>query len=95
MPPSAFLHLQGITKSFDGTLALKGVDFMAEAGEIHAIVGENGAGKSTLMKILAGALQPDAGVILLRANPFSRKHRNMLSGSVSEPSIRSSVWPLT
>ena len=73
MPPSAFLHLQGITKSFDGTLALKGVDFMAEAGEIHAIVGENGAGKSTLMKILAGALQPDAGVILLKGKSIQPK----------------------
>ena len=30
MPQTALLHLQGITKSFDGTQALKGVDFMAE-----------------------------------------------------------------
>jgi ABC-type sugar transport system ATPase subunit len=73
MPQTALLHLQGITRSFDGTQALKGVDFMAETGEVHAIVGENGAGKSTLMKILAGALQPDAGVLFLEGKPIQPK----------------------
>ncbi len=57
--------MRGIRKSFDGTQALKGVNFSARRGEVHAIVGENGAGKSTLMKILAGALRRDAGEILL------------------------------
>ncbi len=64
-----FLVMRGIRKSFDGTQALKGVDFRARRGEVHAIVGENGAGKSTLMKILAGALQRDAGEILLDGQP--------------------------
>jgi ribose transport system ATP-binding protein len=61
--------MRGIRKSFDGTQALRGVDFSARRGEVHAIVGENGAGKSTLMKILAGALQRDAGEILLDGRP--------------------------
>jgi ribose transport system ATP-binding protein len=66
---SDLLVMRGIRKSFDGTQALKGVDFSARRGEVHAIVGENGAGKSTLMKILAGALQRDAGEILLDGQP--------------------------
>jgi ABC-type sugar transport system ATPase subunit len=73
MPATPFLHLQGITKNFDGTRALKEVDFKAEAGEVHAIVGENGAGKSTLMKILAGALQPDDGVFYLEGKSIQPK----------------------
>lgn len=65
MDNSDFLVMRGIRKSFDGTQALKGVDFSASLGEVHAIVGENGAGKSTLMKILSGAIQCDAGEIVL------------------------------
>jgi ABC-type sugar transport system ATPase subunit len=59
------LVMRGIHKSFDGTQALRGVDFSAEGGEVHAIVGENGAGKSTLVKILAGAIPRDSGEILV------------------------------
>ncbi|MCZ7546764.1 MAG: sugar ABC transporter ATP-binding protein [Anaerolineae bacterium] len=53
------------------TQALRAVDFSADAGEVHAIVGENGAGKSTLVKILAGAVARDAGEILLDGEPVS------------------------
>jgi len=64
-----FLQMRGISKSFDGTHALRSVDFAASRGEVHAIVGENGAGKTTLIKILAGALRPDTGEILLAGQP--------------------------
>jgi ABC-type sugar transport system ATPase subunit len=54
---------EGIEKSFGGLKALRGINFSADAGTIHAIVGENGAGKSTLMKILSGIYLKDAGRI--------------------------------
>jgi ribose transport system ATP-binding protein len=69
MEQSDFLVMRDIHKSFDGTQALKGVNFSARRGEVHAIVGENGAGKSTLMKILSGALQSDSGEIMLDGSP--------------------------
>ncbi len=62
--------MRHISKSFGATPALDDVDFTAAAGEAHALVGENGAGKSTLMKILAGAVQPDAGAMELSGRPF-------------------------
>ncbi|HXT93910.1 MAG TPA: ATP-binding cassette domain-containing protein [Trebonia sp.] len=63
------LRLADVWKSFDGVHALKGVTFEAQAGEIHALLGENGAGKSTLMAIAAGSLAPDRGQMDLKGEP--------------------------
>jgi ribose transport system ATP-binding protein len=55
------LAVHGVTKSFGGAQALRGVDFTLQRGEVHALLGENGAGKTTLMNILSGAIAPDDG----------------------------------
>jgi ABC-type sugar transport system ATPase subunit len=60
-PP--LLEMRGVAKSFPGVHALSGVDLSVHAGEVVALVGENGAGKSTLIKILSGALAPNAGEV--------------------------------
>ncbi|MFN0110601.1 MAG: sugar ABC transporter ATP-binding protein [Blastocatellia bacterium] len=57
------LEMQGVGKRFPGVVALDGVDFHINPGEVVALLGENGAGKSTLMKILGGLYQPDAGQV--------------------------------
>ena len=66
------LELRGIRKVYSGTVALAGVDLDVDAGDVHALLGENGAGKSTLMKVVAGAVMPDAGHMTLagREVPF-------------------------
>jgi len=71
MSKREYLLMQGISKSYDGTQALRGVTFSADLGEVHAIVGENGAGKSTLIKVLSGAVRHDAGQILIDGRPVS------------------------
>jgi simple sugar transport system ATP-binding protein len=57
----AFLSMKNISKRYVGVQALEAVDFEIARGEIHCLVGENGSGKSTLIKIISGAVQPDAG----------------------------------
>ena len=63
--------MRGIEKRFDATTALAGVDLAVAPGEVCGLVGENGAGKSTLMAILSGALQPDAGQMMLDGQPYA------------------------
>ena len=61
--------MEGITKSFPGVHALKGVDVEVRPGEVLALLGENGAGKSTLIKVLGGAHRPDGGSIQIDGKP--------------------------
>jgi rhamnose transport system ATP-binding protein len=63
--------VRAIDKRYGAAVALQGVSLEVAAGEIHALVGENGAGKSTLGKIIAGAVAPDAGEILVDGEPVS------------------------
>lgn len=63
------LQLAGIRKSYPGVVANDDVSLMVQPGEIHAVLGENGAGKSTLMKIIYGAVQPDAGAVWFNGQP--------------------------
>ncbi len=57
------LVLAGISKQYPAVRANDDVTLVVAPGEIHAVLGENGAGKSTLMKIIYGAVRPDAGEI--------------------------------
>jgi erythritol transport system ATP-binding protein len=63
------LRLEGISKVYSGTVAVRHADFEIRAGAVNVVVGENGAGKSTLMKIIAGVEQPTEGRILIDGQP--------------------------
>jgi len=55
------IDVKNLSKSYGSTLALQGISFHVEAGEVIGLLGPNGAGKTTAMKILTGFLQPDEG----------------------------------
>jgi ribose transport system ATP-binding protein len=64
------LEVRGLTKEYPGVLALQGVDFDVEGGEVHCLLGPNGAGKSTLIKCVSGAVAPTEGEILVDGAPL-------------------------
>ena len=63
--PAIDLRVERVSKQFGETRALSDVSLGVLPGSVHALVGENGAGKSTLGRIIAGAIEPDAGAILV------------------------------
>ena len=63
------LRLEGVSKVYSGTVAVKHADFEVRRGAVNVLVGENGAGKSTLVKMIAGVERPTAGRILLDGKP--------------------------
>ncbi len=60
------LEAQALTMRFGGVVAVNGVDFVLEEGEIRCLIGPNGAGKSTFFKMVTGQLRPTSGRIRLR-----------------------------
>jgi simple sugar transport system ATP-binding protein len=68
---TALLELRNLTKEYRGVAAVSDVSLTLEAGRVHAILGENGAGKSTLTKMMAGAVAPTRGEMLLDGRPVT------------------------
>ncbi len=59
------IEVRGLSKRYGSVQALRDVNVSLHAGEVVGLVGDNGAGKSTLVNIIAGALQPTSGQILV------------------------------
>ena len=60
------LTIERVKKSFDGFVAVNGVSFTVEKGELCSIIGPNGAGKTTLFNLITGHLPSDEGKLLFK-----------------------------
>ena len=70
------LSVEGLSKSYGGVHAVRGVSFALKAGEILALIGPNGAGKSTCFDLLNGQTIPGSGRInLLGQDSAGKKPR--------------------
>jgi sodium transport system ATP-binding protein len=65
------IEVKQLKKSFGKVEAVRSVSFRAEDGQITGLLGDNGAGKTTSIRMLAGTLTPDAGVIHLDQKPLA------------------------
>jgi len=57
------IQLENVTKRYDNTTVVDGLNLEIKAGEIVGIIGHNGAGKSTTMKMIAGLIEPTSGSV--------------------------------
>lgn len=65
------LQVKDVKKQFDGLLAVAGVSFSLNPGEIVSLIGPNGAGKTTLLNLISGVYPPTQGVILLHGETIT------------------------
>lgn len=73
------IEARGLAKSFDGRVAVDGVDLLVERGDIVALLGPNGAGKTTTLMMLLGITRPDGGEIRLLGHPLPRERLQALA----------------
>ncbi|HUE75782.1 MAG TPA: ABC-F family ATP-binding cassette domain-containing protein, partial [Chloroflexota bacterium] len=67
-PANEVLVLENVRKSFDGQPVLDGINLRMTGADRVALIGPNGAGKSTILKIIAGLIPADGGVVSLGDN---------------------------
>ncbi|HUR54368.1 MAG TPA: ABC transporter ATP-binding protein, partial [Gemmataceae bacterium] len=70
--PTPILEVADVRKRYGNTVALDGVSFAVDEGEMFGLVGPNGAGKTTLISIMCGLMDADAGEVRLFGKPFTR-----------------------
>ncbi len=78
-----YIALRGVTKHFDGMVAVNGVDLCIRRGELFVLLGASGSGKTTLLRMLAGFEQPSSGDISLEGHslidlPANRRPFNLM-----------------
>lgn len=71
---SDVVRLEKITKKFDETIALNGIDVAIEKGKVYGIIGRNGAGKTTMLKLIANMVRPTEGKIIYDPNTIVKSY---------------------
>ena len=73
------LDLQNLNKAFGDHVAVSGLSFSLQQGEVLGFLGQNGAGKSTTMRMVAGVLEPDSGDAMIDGHSIITHRRNAQS----------------
>ena len=88
------LGVEKVTKSFDGFLAVNGVSFSIEKGELCSIIGPNGAGKTTLFNLITGHLPLDEGKVIFNGVDTTHMHAYQICRlGVGRSFQRTNIYP--
>jgi ABC-2 type transport system ATP-binding protein len=90
--PEPAVLVRGLTKLYDGKLALDQLDMELAPGELRGLLGPNGAGKTTLLRALFGLIRPGAGSIDLLGRKLDARRRvtvEGVAGFVEDPTFYS------
>jgi ABC-2 type transport system ATP-binding protein len=69
------IEAKGLTKRYDGTVAVDELSFTVPPGQVTGFLGPNGAGKSTTMRLVLGLDAPDSGSVTIGGRPYSAYRR--------------------
>ena len=86
------LTCEDVHKSFDGNLVVNNVSFEVKKGERVFLIGANGCGKTTLLKMIAGILPPDSGILRIGANVMPGYYDQTLSNLSHNKTVLSEAW---
>jgi branched-chain amino acid transport system ATP-binding protein len=94
---TAMLEVRGLAVHYGHIEAVRGIDFVLQAGEITALVGANGAGKSTTLLALSGLLPKAGGQVLFEGEDITRlpPHQIVARGIVQVPEGRAILTTLS
>ena len=89
---SAAIHIAGLHKSYEDTVALRGVDLTIEDGQFYGLLGPNGAGKTTTFYMITGMIKPTRGHVFLDESDITqaamyKRARKGIGYLAQEPSI--------
>ena len=77
----SLLEVRGLTRSYYGVHALRGVDLSVEAGRITGLIGPDGAGKTTLFNCITGLVPPDDGTVRFDGRVVTRWRPDRITGA--------------
>jgi len=77
----SLLDVRGLTRSYYGVHALRGVDLSVEGGRITGLIGPNGAGKTTLFNCISGLVPPDSGSVSFAGNDITGWRPDRIAGA--------------
>ena len=74
------LEIRGLTRTYYGVHALRGVDLSVDEGHITGLIGPNGAGKTTLFNCISGLVPPDSGSVLFERRDVTDWRPDRITG---------------